>query len=229
MFVNSYRDRLFDYVPRLDPRNKDHRVTISADPSQLLTQPRWWTGGTVLDQGREGACVGFGCVQEALGSPIRVRFPGRDLNQLASEYYHRCKEIDEWEGVDYDGTSVRAGMLVGRERKHWTGFKWSFNMVEFRQQLENGPIVIGIEWTEEMYDTLPNGDVKTGGQVVGGHCLLVNGYSPNYNGRGPRYRWRNSWTKRYGVNGNGYIEPARLEERVYGAGGEAAVVEGRHL
>lgn len=224
--------RTLDYVARLDERNRAHRLT-AADPS-LLQKSRYWVPGyPVLDQGAEGACVGFGCTGEAMASPVRVKFPRlgvkRDLSGDAEAFdlYRRAKEIDEWEGVDYEGTSVRAGMLVGRERGWWSGFRWAFSMLELRAALEEGPVVIGVEWFDSMYETGRNGDVTVDGPSVGGHCLVVTGYSPDYMRRGPRYRWRNSWGSEYGVHGSAYIRSVDLDRILFQSGGEAAVAIGR--
>jgi Papain family cysteine protease len=227
-------ERIFDYVPRLDERNLAYRV--GAISGLVDTERfRYWNPGVVLDQGSEGACVGFGCTAEALASPVRWRpvdpdtpGPWAHLNPAqrgAQEVYRRAKEIDEWEGVDYEGTSVRAGMLVGRERGWWEGFRWALNMTELRAALELGPVVIGVEWRESMYEA-PGGWLQASGPVVGGHCILVTGYSPRRRlGKLDvrAYRLRNSWGSEWGVNGSAYISAAELEYILFGAGGEAAV------
>ena len=143
------------------------------------------------------------------------------------DVYNRAKEIDEWEGVNYDGTSVRAGMLVGRERGWYTGFNWALNLLDLRTALEDGPVVVGIEVRQEMFHPAANGDWSVGGSVAGGHCCLVTGYSPNYAKRGPRYRIRNSWGLDWGVGGNAYIKPDDLDSILFRSGGEAAVPVGR--
>ena len=226
--------RTLDYRPRLDPRNLAYRVTV-ADPT-LLQKARWWTGGVVLDQGQEGSCVGHGVVGEWLASPVRGKplLNFHDDRAVAGHIeavavYNRAKEIDEFEGVDYDGTSVRAGMLVGRERGWYSGFRWALNMLELRAALEQGPVVVGVEWREDSYETQPNGDLRVTGQVAGGHCVVVTGYSPNYAGRGPRYRIRNSWGPSFGLSGNCYIRPDDLDSILFKSGGEAAVPVGRAL
>jgi hypothetical protein len=219
----THLGRTFDYIPRLDPRNEAHRVT--AAPVDLTLRSRYWTPGiTVLDQGQEGACVGFGVAAEAAASPVRVRHV---TDALAQQVYRRAKEVDEWEGVSYDGTSVRAGMLVGRDRGWWAGFRWAFNMRELRAALEDGPVVIGVTWLSEMYEA-PGGIVTVAGQEVGGHCLLLTGYSPRHGPlRRPAYRWRNSWSKSYGTGGSAYVDVADLNRILFAAGNEAAVPIGR--
>jgi hypothetical protein len=227
--------RTLDYVPRLDERNRAHRV--EAAPT-LLDKSIFWTGGAVLDQGQEGSCVGHGVTGEYLASPVRgkvVRYsPGISTadagHLLAVQVYNRAKEVDEFEGVDYDGTSVRAGMLVHRERGWSTGFKWAFNVTEVRTALQDGPVVIGSAWSSDaMHDTLPTGDLGVEGDLSQGHCTVVTGYSPNYAGRGPRFRVRNSWGLDWGLKGNFYVTPAGLDAMVFKSGGEAAVAIGRHL
>jgi len=223
-----------DYVPRLVDANRAYRVAAPA--VDLSTQAVWWTGGVVLDQGQEGSCVGHGVVGEWLASPVRGRpiredRPGPYFAEAGHEeavaVYNRAKEIDEFEGVAYDGTSVRAGMLVGRERGWYSGFNWAFNMTELRAALQDGPVVIGIDVREAMFSTAPNGDWFPNGPSVGGHCCLVTGYSPNYSGRGPRYRIRNSWGLDWGKGGNAYIAPDALDRILFQSGGEAAVPVGR--
>jgi hypothetical protein len=229
------QDRTLDYRigGPLDPRNKQFRVI--AAPTDLLSRSRYWVPGPVLDQGREGACVGFGCTAEAMASPVRRRFyfadPGSELapadpNEVARELYRRAQQIDEWEETregGTEGTSVLAGMKVGQERGWWSGYAWALNMGELRAALEEGPVVIGVEWRSGMYDTNRYGVVIPSGEVVGGHCLLVTGYSAIRD----LYRWRNSWGKGYGINGNGWIMPYDLNRILFQAGGEAAVPTGR--
>jgi hypothetical protein len=227
--------RTLDYRPRLDPRNLAYRVT-AADPT-LPRRSRYWTPGVVLDQGQEGSCVGHGVVGEYLASPVRGRFirqnrPGPYFADVGHEeavaVYNRAKQIDEFEGVDYDGTSVRAGMLVARERGWVSGFRWALNMLELRAALEEGPVVIGVEWRDGMYEPVA-GALRPVGPVVGGHCLLVTGYTPNKWKFGPHYRLRNSWGAGWGNNGSAYIAELDLEDILFGSGGEAAVPTGRAL
>lgn len=65
----------------------------------------WWQ---FYDQGREGACVGFG-VSRALTLMNRERYD-------AFELYKQAQKQDDWLGESYSGTSVRAGLDVARVR-----------------------------------------------------------------------------------------------------------------
>lgn len=214
-----------DYVPRHDDRNRLFRITAAPMDAMGLwdTSVFWTPSATILNQYSEGACVGGGVTNELGASPHRHKI----YNDLLFDVYRRAKEIDEWEGVDYDGTSVRAGMMVGRERKWWTGFGWAFNMDELRTALEHSPVVIGVEWREGMYSA-PEGVLSAKGEVVGGHCILLTGYTKRHRKiKGPAYRIRNSWGDDWGLNGSAYMDPAGLEEILFGAGGEAAFPTGK--
>ena len=63
----------------------------------------WWE---FYNQGTEGACVGFAS-SRMMSLLNRERYDGFAL-------YHQAQRIDEWDGENYDGTSVRAGMDVLR-------------------------------------------------------------------------------------------------------------------
>jgi hypothetical protein len=239
-----------DYVPRLvDDNNRylvrDHLPPISADA--LWSESIWWTGGVVLDQepGQTGdppeydggGCVGHGVVGEALASPVRVTVEGKTASQRALNGHHaavkvyaRCKEVDEWEGVDYEGTSVRAGMLTSRERGWCKSFIWAKNMDEVRRGLQDGTGVIGVVWTNGMFDPDDEGFVVPTGTEAGGHCIFLSGFSPRYGKRkAPTFRARNSWSQKWSKNGNFYIEPENLDNILFGSGGECAFPVDREL
>lgn len=69
--------------------------------------PTWWK---FYDQGVEGACVGF-AASRMMSLLNRKRY-------AAFWLYHEAQKIDEWEGTDYQGTSVRAALDVLRTRGH---------------------------------------------------------------------------------------------------------------
>ncbi len=105
-------------IPPLQRPRGGHCVCLEpGDPStggseQDLTG--WWD---FYDQGREGACVGFGS-SRMMSLLNRKRYDARWLWNMA-------KSVDEWPDTnpgDDEGTSVRAAMDVLRARGHkpWT-------------------------------------------------------------------------------------------------------------
>lgn len=177
--VVEWDGRKLDWRPRFDPRSLAFRA--AAGVKDLPTTGRLWRHGNVLDQGAEGACVGFGCVGDLGAEPV----PIPDLNDAyAFGFYNRAQQLDEWPGEAYEGTSVLAGCLTGRERGFWTGFTWAKSAEELAAGIVRtaraggGPAVIGVEWRSDSYDTDDLGVLRATGSVVGGHCLLVIGFIP---------------------------------------------------
>lgn len=64
----------------------------------------------MLDQGREGACTGFGLATVA-NYLLRVRGQNPNADEVSAwMLYAMAKRYDEWPGEDYDGSSARGAM-----------------------------------------------------------------------------------------------------------------------
>lgn len=192
---HTTRDRRLDRVPSFDERSR--RFPIRALIGDVPLKPKKWTCLQRLDQGREGACVGFGWSHELAADPVRVRVT--DTTALA--VYHRAQQLDEWPGEAYDGTSVLAGAKAVQEQGHLLEYRWGFGVDDVLAALSaHGPVVIGVNWHRGMMDTDADGYITPAGQVVGGHCTLLRGLMRE------RRRWvtvgRNSWGRDWGVGGD---------------------------
>jgi hypothetical protein len=225
-------ERVFDYVARHDPRSLDYLIRDAVQASGSMDTPRWWTGGTVLDQGNEGTCVGHGWVGEYLASPVRGKHGTADEGHtLALQVFDRAAQLDEWPGESRnDGTSVLAGWKACRERQWYSGVRWAKNVEDVRLGLEEGPVVIGVDFREGMYETDRYGRISVSGDSVGGHCMVVTGYQPHFDaGRERRFRIRNSWGHSWGAGGNCYMLVDDLQAICFDSQGEAALATGRAL
>jgi hypothetical protein len=68
-------DRRLDRIPAFDQRSANFPVQAALNPQQQTLVSKTWTapdGTPVLDQGQEGACVGFGTTNELLWNPVPV-------------------------------------------------------------------------------------------------------------------------------------------------------------
>lgn len=200
------------WAPSHDPRSLNY--PIRAAIGTVEEKPRTWGLGPVLDQGREGACVGFGWTAELAASPSPDPYLTFALgNQFASTLYREAQHVDEWPGEDYEGTSVLAGAKVVHAGGFIGSYRWCFSVEDLRDAvIAEGPVVIGIPWYESMYYARSTGMVDISGPMVGGHCLLVHGYHPamRINGEGwferhRVFRVRNSWGTGWGDGGSGFI------------------------
>lgn len=233
-------DPRLDWVSKHDDRSQNYRMADKLGAAEIEVKAKRWAPGTTLDQGREGACVGFGWTQEFLSSPRPFTgvHPDR-ANIYAAGYYHECLANDEYPGEADEGTSVLAGAQTAVRRGLIEEYRWCMSMDEIRNTLMaaakdgGGPVVIGIPWHYNMYWTDKEGLVDVEGDLVGGHCLLLDEYHParlfrKQDKRMAVYGWHNSWGNDYGTRGRGYIREEDLRDLLK-TWGEACVPIGRKL
>ena len=173
--------------------------------------------------------MGFGWTHEALTTPIRVDLSRlaveapRDPKAFASHVYRAAQKIDEWEGEDYEGTSVLAGAKVMNSLGLLRAYRWAFGVKDVALSLTNiGPVVLGIPWFESMYEA-PGGAVVVAGDLAGGHCILAVGYrKAGVIFEEPAYLLFNSWGPLWGRNGHAWIRESDLA-RLLNSDGEACV------
>ena len=222
-------EHTFDWRPRFDERSRNYAIREIIETPRI--RPRFWLEGVTLDQGAEGACVGFGWTANALARPERPAPQPQptEANLYARSIYKDAQKIDEWPGENYEGTSVLAGAKVMKSRNHVGEYRWCFGIEDVRDTIiTTGPVTIGVPWHESMYDTDENYLVNVGGRQVGGHCITLTGYHPRAYIGGKRrevFRWRNSWGTTYGRKGSAYIEHDVLAGLL--KNGEACVPTGK--
>jgi hypothetical protein len=192
----------------VDNRDRPLSATIERVVTQKESGSRFWFNPLRLDQMAEGACVGFGWTQCVNSSPKSHEFP----NEVAREvYYAARRDYDEWPGEGYEGTSVRAGAKAATARGWIQSYAFAASIDEVALWVLNrGPVVIGIDWHESDYrPSRRNGYFLTGeGEVVGGHCLLVDGV--RWGLSEPYFRLLNSWGASWGYNGRAKISVENL-------------------
>lgn len=226
--------RVLDRVPNLHPDNRNYPVR-SVIRGRPRPHNRTYRPGLTLDQGFEGACVGFGWAHEAQASPVRVDWErvravavNPDPDSVARRIYRAAQMIDEWAGESYEGTSVLAGAKVMGQFGLVREYRWAFGIQDVVDTLlAKGPVVLGINWHSSMYDA-PGGVVRVSGPVVGGHCILAIGYrvaSPLLNGE-DGVLLQNSWGESWGDGGLALISVRDLDALLR-ARGEACVATRR--
>lgn len=222
--------RKFDWKARFDNRSKKYpiRGMLWANPRRV---DKVWEIGPILDQGREGACVGFGWTAQTLAEPFSTppeKLNPRDPEKFALHVYRWAQKIDEWPGENYEGTSVLAGARVLHKLKFISSYSWAFSVDEVIDGiLTKGPVVLGIPWYDGMYSA-PGGVVTVKGPKVGGHCILAIGYkvsSPLFNGR-PSVVLQNSWGPAWGINGVAEIDVEQLRSLLSQSGEACLPLDG---
>lgn len=172
----------FDEVSRGYPIRASVPVPLRERP-----RTRRWRKGQrfVIDQGREGACVGYAVTNELNCRPAIVRY--RDLahaDTYAREtIYWEAQKIDSWPGgaypgasPRYEGTSVLAGVKIAQQRGHFEEYRWSFGLEDLVMGLSHaGPAVLGLAWYQSNYTPSENFFIRPTGRQVGGHAILARG------------------------------------------------------
>lgn len=201
------RDRLVEF----DSRSRGYGVA-EVIPSGV--EPKLWPLAQRfrIDQGVEGACVGFGWTNEIMSAPWRgLRKLGvPEQERFAREFYYDAQRADDWEGgsypgavPSYEGTSVLAGAKVAVERA-WIGeYRWCFSVDDIMRAVSHhGPVVVGTWWKEGMDDD-STGFLEVAGENRGGHCYLIRGIVDLDNGW--HFRITNSWGPQWGIHGDAFI------------------------
>lgn len=185
-------DSRLDRIPSFDPASRNYpiRTLVASRTPRSYT---WWCG-TYLDQGTEGACVGYSIAHELAARPVEVPVS----RSIAQKIYSRARQIDEWPGEDYDGTSILAGMKAATENGYFTEYRWAFSLQDLILAVGyKGPAVLGVNWHEGMLEPDQRGHISPTGEIVGGHAILCRGV----NLRGQFFYLHNSWGPKWGPLG----------------------------
>lgn len=195
-------DPRLDRRPEFDPKSRNFPIRTLLTEEQLLT-PRSYTWSlplnlqaNPLDQGREGACVGFYGANELAARPV----PDANItNDIALLLYREAQKVDEWAGENYDGTS---GLGLMRVMAAWgliTEYRWAFDIMDLVRAIGyKGPAGLGIAWYTGMFRPDIEGRLHVTGQLEGYHQILANRVTSEVysviSKRRRIYLW-NSWGK----------------------------------
>lgn len=187
-----------------------------------------WRCSKVLDQGREGACCGFGTAHELIARPAERK----DIdNEAARKIYWSAQKKDPWPGGAYtgalpfyEGSTVEAAARAAVEAGYIDSFYWAATLDELILGVGYaGPAVIGVDWYEGMFETSRDGYISPIGQKQGGHCVAITGVNV-----ARREFWGvNSWGTDWGIDGFFRIRWSHME-KLLAERGVACFFKGRH-
>jgi len=221
---NNYqtKDPRLTRVPQFDERSKTFSIkdTIMTDVPRSYT----WQCSTHLDQGNEGACVGFAFAHELIAKPSVI--PNIDAKFAREKIYWEAQKNDDWPGGEYptatpvyEGTSVLAGVKTIQKLGFIKEYRWAFGLNDLILAVgHKGPAVLGVNWYESMFDPYECGFLHVEGEVSGGHAILCKGVnvSEKY------FILHNSWGPTWGQNGDAKISFNEME-KLLSEDGEAVI------
>lgn len=153
----------------------------------------WTDTDQVLDQGDTPHCIGFGGAQWGNTQPIDDEFVNSDGDRI----YYAAKVIDGEPGQE-DGSDVRSLAKVLQQENRLTAYAFASSIDDIVAWLDNhGPVIMGTDWTEDMFTPDADGLVRPTGNVAGGHCYVAVGHLASTG----RIRYLNSWGSGWGDRG----------------------------
>jgi hypothetical protein len=201
-------------IPAIDERDRRFRM---AAPRTDVTRRYWISPGAAWDQGNTSQCVSYASNRWLVTYPVVNKMP-----MSWSAFYTECQRNDEWPGEepDYEGTSVRAAFKVLKARGHVTSYGWADEAeMVIRQVLAVGPVVMGTDWTNSMFDPDAEGYIWPKAPIVGGHAWLILGVNRNRlnpDGTKGAVRMLNSWGELWGQKGRAWLTFDALQSLIKG-------------
>ncbi len=190
------------------PDERDEKYLLrelSGTPTlESLPEYRYHYSPWCLDQGPYPRCVGYSTKTMLLNGPVQQKNP----NPTPEDLYFWAQRNDEWEGENYDGTSVRAGMKAAAHFGKVTEYRWAFSLEDaVRWLLMNGPLVVGFDWFSDMSNPDSAHFMHPTGNLQGGHAFGLIGASRTAR----KVRVLNNWGRGWADGGRAWMSFDSLE------------------
>lgn len=205
-----------------DPRDAGFPLSSAMRGKAGLPFSKVWKPGDHQNQLDTNGCVGFSTYQYQASEPIT-----KEPMLSALQIYAEARKNDEFPGEGDEGTSVRAGLEVLKAHRIISAYYWAegaADAIEYmlRKPSEGGgPLVLGIRWTDSMFNPDANGFVKPAGRTGGGHAIFC--YAAHWKGK--YVTLRNSWGKEWGKKGDCRLAFTDLDRLLQEGGVAAGVIE----
>jgi hypothetical protein len=169
----------------------------------------------VLDQGQLGSCTGnagIGClgtdpfwvtVAGAAAGPTGI--PWYKLNEAgAVDLYSHATLSDDYPGNYPPDDTGSDGLTIAKVLKsagEISGYQHTFSRDDALKALGVTPAIVGIPWTNDMFNPDGDGRVHPTGSIAGGHEICAD----EVDAENQRVWFTNSWGTSFGVNGRFYL------------------------
>lgn len=195
--ARTYAGRVLDVSLDADPRNAAYPVMAKL-PTALPLQTRLWRCPYSLDQGTEGACVGFAGAHWFGSDPRMQNVSG----WLARRFYRGAQRNDRWPGENYEGTSLNALLKYWQQKGLISEYRWCYTFDELCQTISHlGPVIVACDWLEECFYPDSKGWIDYEGESRGGHATAWTGI----NVEREFFTIQQSWGPRHGADGEVYL------------------------
>lgn len=198
------------------PDENDKRYHLELPVKASTRRYRYWRDDVYFgNQGNKPHCVGYAWMHWLVNAPT---YNYLDPNGI----YRLAQHIDEWDGTDYAGTSVRAGAKILKNMGVIVRYEWAWDLRKMVEALlERGPLVVGTDWTQGMDRPDNRGIIRATGRNMGGHAYLISGVSKQRK----MFRVKNSWGKGWGLSGRAWLPFEDMDKLIKASGEVCLAVE----
>lgn len=188
-------------VEQHDPRSLDY----PAPRAEVQRSVLWGHHAPVLNQGDISSCTGNATAQ-LINTDFfaAVRKNGYLAEADALNIYEQATIIDGVPGTyppDDTGSTGAAVAQVGVNLGYFSSFNHAFGFDHFGAALQLQPVIVGTNWTADMFKPDANGFIAPTGNAEGGHEYLALGI--DY--QALKVTFLNSWSDRWGQGGRFYM------------------------
>ena len=160
-----------------------------------------------------------------MASPVR-----QGAGASTQDIYDWCQKNDEWDGEDYEGTSVHALMRFLQKNGFVESYEWATSVEELHAHLIlRGPAVVGTSWYLDMFTPDREGFIRPTGSNAGGHAWLIRGSNANrtdpFTGKRGAFKMRNSWGRNWSKGGEAWVSFADMASLIEDDGEIALPIE----
>lgn len=171
----------------------------------------------VFDQGDLGSCTGnaaVGCVGTGgffSSFDPRKGYPFTPDEAGAVACYEAATALDPYPGTyppDDTGSDGNSVVLALRNAGMISGFQHALTLDDAMAALQQGPVIFGLDWYQNMFTPGADGVLRVSGALAGGHEIVLDEWDP----AASRVGLTNSWASDWGLGGRAYIALADFKK-----------------
>lgn len=179
-------------------------LAYPAPTTDVVRTKAWRRYGTVLDQGQVGSCTGNATAQALNHTPFHVT-GSRCLTEAdALAFYSEATILDGFPGVyppDDTGSSGLSVAKAAQEAGRISSYTHAFGLDHVLGAAMVGPLIVGTNWHEDMFNPDISGVIHPTGAIAGGHEYVLDGVNVTTK----MLRFLNSWSALWGVTGHFFM------------------------
>lgn len=189
---------------------------VAAKDPRTLTSVRHHTNIPTLDQGNLGSCTGNAATGAlgtdgfwGAGSGVLSTVDALTDEAYAVGVYSDATKLDPWPGTYPPSDTGSDGLSVAKVLKNRgliSGYQHATSLNAALTALADGPVLIGSDWHQDMFNPDADGRLHITGAIAGGHEYILDELDVT----NQRVWMHNSWGESWGVQGRAYLTWADL-------------------